>query len=68
LRAGRAKRPFCPREIHEGAQSAKKAGRGIFPAFPKERYQTEVQSWRELQSQNIEFTIKRLREPIEDGG
>src|SRR5258708_28876511 len=35
---------------------------------PKERYQTEVDSWRELQSKNIEFTMKRLREPIEGGG
>jgi hypothetical protein len=25
----------------------------------------EVESWRELQSQNIEFTMKRLREPTE---
>jgi hypothetical protein len=33
----------------------------------KERYQTKVESWRGLQSQNIEFTMKRLREPIEDG-
>jgi hypothetical protein len=32
------------------------------------RYQTEVESWRELQSQNIEFTMKRLREPVEAGG
>ncbi len=29
---------------------------------------TEVESWRELQSQNIEFTMKRLREPIEGRG
>jgi hypothetical protein len=29
---------------------------------------TEVESWREIQSSNIEFTMKRLREPIEDGG
>ena len=36
-----------------------------FQRFPKERYQTEVESWRHLQSQNIEFTMKRLREPIE---
>jgi hypothetical protein len=35
-----------------------------FQRFPKDRYQTEVESWRELQSQNIEFTMKRLREPI----
>jgi hypothetical protein len=33
--------------------------------FPKDRYQTEVESWRELQLQNIEFTLKRLREPVE---
>jgi hypothetical protein len=36
--------------------------------FPKDRYQTEVESWRELQLQNIEFTLKRLREPVEGGG
>jgi len=36
-----------------------------FQRFPKERYQTEVESWRHLQPQNIEFTMKRLREPIE---
>jgi len=39
-----------------------------FERFPKERYQTEVESWCELQSQNIEFTMKRLREPIEGDG
>jgi hypothetical protein len=33
-------------------------------AGTKQLYQTEVESWRELQSQNIEFTMKRLREPI----
>ena len=35
----------------------------IFRHYPKIRYDTEVESWRELQSQNIEFTMKRLREP-----
>ena len=39
-----------------------------FQRFPKERYHTEVESWRELQSQNIEFTMKRLREPIDGVG
>jgi hypothetical protein len=33
--------------------------------FPKDRYLTVVESWRHLQSQNIEFTMKRVREPIE---
>jgi hypothetical protein len=38
-----------------------------FRRFPKGRYQTEVESWRDLQSQNIEFTMKRLRESVESG-
>jgi hypothetical protein len=29
------------------------------------RLYAKVESWRELQSQNIEFTMKRLREPTE---
>jgi hypothetical protein len=33
--------------------------------YPKDRYLTEVEGWRHLQSDNIEFTIKRLREPID---
>jgi hypothetical protein len=38
-----------------------------FERFPKDRYQTEVESWRHLQSDNIEFVMKRLREPVGDG-
>jgi hypothetical protein len=45
--------------------TAKKVAAEYFQRFPKERYQTEVENWCELQSQNIEFTMKRLREPIE---
>jgi hypothetical protein len=36
---------------------------GILSALPKDRYETEVESWRHVQSKNYEFTIKRLREP-----
>jgi hypothetical protein len=43
---------------------ARKLAAEYFERFPKDRYRTEVESWRELQSQNIEFTMKRLREPI----
>jgi hypothetical protein len=50
------------------AQAAKKLAAEHFQRFPKEQYQTEVESWRHLQSQNIEFTMKRLREPIEGDG
>jgi hypothetical protein len=48
--------------------TAKKVAAEYFERFPKDRYQTEVESWRHLQSDNIEFTMKRLREPIEAGG
>jgi hypothetical protein len=51
-----------------GSAHARKLAAEYFQRFPKERYQTEVESWRHLQSQNIEFTMKRLREPIEGGG
>jgi hypothetical protein len=30
---------------------------------PKHRYETAVETWREVQSYYIEFTMKRLREP-----
>src|SRR5260370_30316712 len=39
--------------------AAKKLAAEYFDRFPKNRYQTEVESWRHLQSQNIEFTMKR---------
>jgi len=48
--------------------TAKKLAAEYFERFPKDRYQTEVESWRHLQSDNIEFTMKRLREPIDAGG
>ena len=48
------------------APSTRKVAEEYFERFPKDRYQTEVESWRNLQSANIEFTMKRLREPIED--
>ena len=65
MRAGRAKRPFIREKFTRERTSGKKLAAEYFQRFPKERYQTEVESWRELQSQNIEFTMKRLGEPIE---
>ena len=50
-----------PREVHQSAFV--RPAREYFEKYPKERYQTEVESWRNLQSDNIEFTMKRLREP-----
>jgi hypothetical protein len=47
---------------------ARKLAAEYFERFPKARYLTEVESWRHLQSDNIEFTIKRLREPVDNLG
>jgi hypothetical protein len=53
--------PFVREKFTRERTSAKKLAAGYFQRFPKERYQSEVESWRELQSQNM----KRLGEPIE---
>jgi hypothetical protein len=61
-----AQRALHPRKIHQGERTAaRRLVAEYLQRFPKDRYQTEVESWREVQSQNIEFTMKRLREPVE---
>jgi hypothetical protein len=57
--------PFVREKFTKDRNAAKKLAAEYFQRFPKDCYQTEVESWRHLQSQNIEFTMKRLREPIE---
>jgi hypothetical protein len=57
--------PFIREKFTRLRQAAKKLAAEYFERFPKDRYQTEIESWRHLQSDNIEFTIKRLREPID---
>jgi hypothetical protein len=59
------KEPFIREKFTKERTAARKLAAEYFQRFPKDRYQTAVDSWRELQSQNIEFTMKRLREPIE---
>ena len=41
------------------AQAREKA-RELFSRFPKAAYQTEIESWRELPDDRIEFTMRRL--------
>ena len=60
--------PFVREKFTRERTAAKKLAAEYFDRFPKEQYQTEVESWRHLQSQNIKFTMKRLREPIEASG
>jgi hypothetical protein len=68
LRADRATSPYIREKFTRESSTARGAVREYFARFPKERYQTELEIWRYLPSQTIEFVMKRLREPIEDGG
>ncbi|ATN35083.1 hypothetical protein ACO34A_14865 [Rhizobium sp. ACO-34A] len=46
---------FClPRD------DAREKAREWFDAFPKAAYWTEVESWRQLEGDRIEFTMRRL--------
>jgi hypothetical protein len=62
------KDPFIREKFTRERMTARKLAEEYFQRFPKDRYQTEVESWRHLQSQNIEFTMRRLREAIEGAG
>jgi hypothetical protein len=62
---GTTSRPLHPRKFTRERSAARKLAQEYFQRFPKDRYHTEVESWRLLQSANIEFTMKRLREPEE---
>jgi hypothetical protein len=60
-----ARDPFVREKFTKEHTAARELAKEYFERYPKDRYQTEVESWRDLQSANIEFTMKRLREPIE---
>ena len=59
--------PFVREKFTREQSFARKLAQEYFERFSKDRYQTEVENWRNLQSANIEFTMKRLRDPIEAG-
>ncbi len=40
---------------------ARQRARDFLTAYPKAAYMTEVESWRELPNDGIEFTMRRLR-------
>jgi hypothetical protein len=41
-------------------EQAREKAREIFRRFPKAAYMTEIESWRELPCDRIEFTMRRL--------
>jgi hypothetical protein len=55
------KDPYIREKFTKDLNFARKLAREYFERFPKDRYETEVESWRQIQSQNIEFTMKRTR-------
>jgi hypothetical protein len=55
--------PFIREKFTKEHVAARKLAKEYFERYPKDRYKTEVESWRNLQSSNIEFAMKRLREP-----
>ena len=57
--------PFIREKFTRPRSAARQFAGEYFERFPKDRYQTEIESWRHLQSDNIEFIMKRLREPID---
>jgi len=58
------KDPFIREKFTKERSAARKLAKEYFERYPKDRFQTEIESWRHLQSANIEFIMKRLREPI----
>jgi len=61
-----ARHPFIREKFTRLRITGRKLAAEYFERFPKDRYLTEIESWRHLQCDNIEFTMKRLREPIEN--
>jgi len=59
FRKGKYGKPKFTREVSH----AREVACDYFARYPKELFETEVESWRDLQCSNIEFTMKRLREP-----
>jgi len=59
--------PFIREKFTKQSTAAGDHAKDYFKRLPKKQYRTEIESWRKLQSQNIEFTMRRLREPIDDG-
>jgi hypothetical protein len=56
--------PYVRDKFTRTIVAGRQLAREYFARYPKDRYATAVETWRDLQSYNIEFTMKRLREPI----
>ena len=59
LRA-RQREGLAPECVARPREQAREKAREIFRRFPKAAYLTEIESWRELPGDRIEFTMRRL--------
>jgi hypothetical protein len=57
------KDPYIREKFTRNIIAAREQAREYFARYPKDHYETVVETWREIQSYNIEFVMKRLREP-----
>jgi hypothetical protein len=55
--------PFVPDKFTREIKTARTVAREYFERYPKDKYDTVVERWSDIQSYNIEFVMKRLREP-----
>ena len=60
----RRRDPYIREKFTKEQSFARQHAKEYFEKYPKDRFQTEIESWRELQSRDIEYTMKRLREPL----
>jgi hypothetical protein len=60
--------PYIREKFTRLRHAARRLAAEYLERFPKDRYLAEIESWRHLQSDNIEFTMKPLREPVGHGG
>ncbi|MCB5201326.1 hypothetical protein LH464_02390 [Neorhizobium sp. T786] len=59
-KAGRSSGMFVRETFCMSRDEAREKAREWFEAFPKAAYWTEVESWRKLDGDQIEFTMRRL--------
>lgn len=59
-KAGAAKSTFVRETYCLSRGEAREKAREWFDLFPKAAYWTEVESWRQLDGDRIEFTMRRL--------
>ena len=57
---GRARDAFRRETFALPREAAREKARGMFRRFPKAAYMTQIESWRLLPGDRIEFTMRRL--------